>query len=375
MLWRAAMNRRAVVFLAVVTVGCGGRASGSGGGAGAVSGSTAPASESSAGVSGGASGMMEASGSGGAAACVAAGGQCVTSVDFCANVGPGATAASCLDVSRDMLCCAVDEDAGCTEVEASSYDQSCKSDSDCVVVNVGNACAECIFACAQSVGAINAGAMAQYNADVAKTPAGVAECNCPSEGIVIPCCHGGQCHVDNECSSQGGPTAADAGADGDAADTPPECASNGIAFDLTVDATGPVYYGGPQGQGWLDSFGCPSWLAIAPAGAPPLNLVQGGCAVGCPASRPEPAMAQSFTWDGTYYPNGTAPCIGIACACQTPACAPPGNYVATICVGYAGADGGFQTAPPTCKQVPFAWRPTSAGQTIVESITPTPDGG
>jgi hypothetical protein len=162
---------------------------------------------------------------------------------------------------------------------------------------------------------------------------------------------------------------------GDSAGTPPKCASNSIAFDLTVDATGPVYYSGPQGQGWLDSFGCPSWLAIAPAGEPALNLVKGGCAVGCPATRPEPAMAQSFTWDGTYYPNATAPCTGIACACQTPVCAPPGNYVATICVGYGDADAGFQTAPPTCKQVPFAWPPTSADQSIVESITPTLDGG
>src|SRR5580658_6075341 len=73
---------------------------------------------------------------------------------------------------------------------------------------------------------------------------------------------------------------------GDSAGTPPKCASNSIAFDLTVDATGPVYYSGPQGQGWLDSFGCPSWFAIAPAGEPALNLVKGGCAVGCPATRP-----------------------------------------------------------------------------------------
>jgi hypothetical protein len=62
-------------------------------------------------------------------------------------------------------------------------------------------------------------------------------------------------------------------------------------------------------------------------------------------------------------------------ACQTPACAPPGNYVATICVGYAGADAGPETAPPTCKQVPFAWPPTSANQSVVESIRPAPDGG
>ena len=179
---------------------------------------------------------------------------------------------------------------------------------------------------------------------------------------------------------------ADASDDGTApseagdAGTPPRCApggpGNSIAFDLTTDATGPVYYGGAQGEGWLDSFGCPSWLAIAPADEPALNLVKGGCAISCPAFAPEPALAQSFTWDGTYYPNEAVACTGIACACQTPVCAPPGNYVATICVGYGEADAGPpETAPPTCKQVPFVWPPTSADQSIVESITPTPDGG
>jgi hypothetical protein len=369
------MNCRAVAFVAVLAVGCGGRASSSSGGAGAASGTNVPIG--SAGQSGGASGMGVASGSGGAAACVAAGGQCVAGVGFCANVGPGATAASCLDVSTDMLCCAVNDDAGCTEIQASNYNQSCKSDSDCVTVNVGNACAECIFACAENVGAISTGAMAQYTADVAKTPAGVALCYCPQPpvGLLVPCCSSGQCHADNECSSLDGSTAPDAGPDGDAAGAPLECASNGIAFALTIDATGPVYYG-PFG-----SFGCVSWLTIAPAGEPRLTflppglplltLLPGTCNAGCPVSGPEPAMAQSFTWDGTYYRSDVG-------NCETPVCAPAGNYVATICVGYAGADAGPfspETAPPTCKQVPVAWPPTSADQSIVESITPTPDGG
>jgi hypothetical protein len=91
-------------------------------------------------------------------------------------------------------------------------------------------------------------------------------------------------------------------------------------------------------------------------------------------------MPQSFTWDGTYYqqaPDDAGSCGGLAsCGCEVPACAAPGNYVATICVGYADQDAGPpETAPPTCKQVPFVWPPTSANQSIVESITPTPDGG
>jgi len=44
-------------------------------------------------------------------------------------------------------------DAGCTEIQASNYDQSCKTDSDCVMVPVGNTCTGCIFACGFNVGA------------------------------------------------------------------------------------------------------------------------------------------------------------------------------------------------------------------------------
>jgi hypothetical protein len=215
-----------------------------------------------------------------------------------------------------------------------------------------------------------------------------APCQCTDSACFCPNYCPVGCGPEQTCQSGNCVPLADASTDattGEAGEdastgTPPSCApggpGNSIAFDLRTDATGPVYYGGAQGEGWLDSFGCASWLAIAPADEPALNLVKGGCAISCLAFAPEPATAQSFTWDGTYYPNVAVPCTGIACACQTPVCAPPGNYVATICVGYGEADAGRpETAPPTCKQVPFAWPPTSANQSIVESITPTPDGG
>lgn len=116
----------------------------------------------------------------------------------------------------------------------------------------------------------------------------------------------------------------------------------------------------------------PGWLTITSAGSP-LVVSKGDCFVGCVASQPEPATAQSFTWDGTYCPV-PANCSGASCACVTPACAPPGNYVATFCVGYAPPDAG-PPPPPTCKQISFAWPPTPATQSITASITPTPDGG
>ena len=167
------------------------------------------------GLAGAAEGAVDANAGGGdggsgAAACVAAGGQCVQGVAYCAKVGPGANPGSCLDVGPAMLCCAVNADAGCSEIEASSYDQTCTGDSDCVTVSVGDPCMECVFACGENVGAINASAMAQYKADVAKTPAAVAACGCPLYLHPSKCCRSGQCHADSECLS---PDPGDAGAE------------------------------------------------------------------------------------------------------------------------------------------------------------------
>jgi hypothetical protein len=160
-------------------------------------------------------------GASGSAACVGAGGQCVQGVGYCANVGPGANPGSCLEVGPTMLCCAVNADAGCsTEIRASTYDQTCMSDSDCVAVSVGDPCEECVFACGANSGAINAGAMAQYRADVANTPAGVASCGCPSEQLMAPCCRSGQCHADNECMSLDGSTGAADASESDAGRVP-----------------------------------------------------------------------------------------------------------------------------------------------------------
>jgi hypothetical protein len=256
-------------------------------------------------------------------------------------------------------------DGGAQIILASTYDQSCTTDSDCIWVAEGNFCYPGETNCTTAT--ISKSASAQYQADVAKTRA--ASCYAPGNcgGDFGPCCVSGMCQVGSQCGNLAGDASAETGADA-ATDAASACGGNRIVFDLTVEATGAVYYGGPQDLGWLDSFGCPSWLAIAPAGEPPLNLTKGGCGVACPAFQPEAPVDQSFPWDGAFYPTDAG-------ACQTPVCASPGNYVATMCVGYAGAEAGPETAPPTCKQVPFVWPPTSSNQSIVESIAPTPDGG
>jgi len=146
-----------------------------------------------------------------------------------------------------------------------------------------------------------------------------------------------------------------------------------ISFDLAVDASGQVYYGGPQPP-WPSQSTCPGWLTIDHAGAA-LILEKGNCDHSCPAFQPQGVAAQSLTWDGTYYPI-TEP-GGPEGPCQAPACAPPGNYVATFCVASSLGDGDAsrQEAPPTCKTVNFVWPPPAASQVISETITPAPDGG
>ena len=161
------------------------------------------------------------------------------------------------------------------------------------------------------------------------------------------------------------------------------CVPNAITFGLTVGTTDNVWFGGPIPPWPVPSFGCPSWLTItAPGGsnswgspqAVSINVAKNGCTAFCPASRPEPAAAQSFTWDGTYYPltkNSDPNSV-----CDTPACAPPGVYGATMCVGYAGQDSGLSEGAPTCKSFAFTWPPATPSEATVETtITPTLGGG
>jgi hypothetical protein len=146
-----------------------------------------------------------------------------------------------------------------------------------------------------------------------------------------------------------------------------------ISFDLAVNASGLVYYGGGQPP-WPAQATCPGWLTIDHAGQA-LILERGNCDHSCPAFQPQNAAAQSLTWDGTYYPV-TEP-GGSQGPCEVSACAPAGNYVATFCIAAALGDGDAsrQEAPPTCKTVNFVWPPTGVSQVISETITPAPDGG
>jgi hypothetical protein len=77
-------------------------------------------------------------------------------------------------------------------VFASNYDQSCRTDSDCVPVEEGNFCDPgSNNGCTNA--AINQSALSRYNAALAQTQAGVCIglAGCPEE--IGPCCRQGIC--------------------------------------------------------------------------------------------------------------------------------------------------------------------------------------
>ena len=114
---------------------------------------------------------------------------------------------TCVLNPPDDLC----PDAQVQLVQASNYDQSCKTDGDCIAVAEGNGCDVGAFNCPNA--AINKGAYAQYQSDVAETAS--ALCRAPSGcGAGFgPCCRGGKCQMGSGCSSPSDTlsTCADAG--------------------------------------------------------------------------------------------------------------------------------------------------------------------
>jgi hypothetical protein len=140
--------------------------------------------------------------------CQSAGGQCLiggsrcttsmASLECMAGPNPGGA-----------FCC-MDPPAPCTDanvqtIQASNYDQTCKTDADCVAVGEGNACYACVIECTSAT--INVNAKSRYLTDVAKTSAGryagSAGCHCPEHVGFGPCCIAGACHYDTQCPAPG----------------------------------------------------------------------------------------------------------------------------------------------------------------------------
>jgi|SRR5580704_685943 hypothetical protein len=156
--------------------------------------------------------------SAGPADCNAAGGLCelgaVCQVPGFEGCGPGG-AQCCFDFCLPG--------AAPRSIEASSFDQSCATDSDCVAVGLGDACSACELLCPNA--AINVGSEPQYKAYVARSAAGApgVACACPS-GPSTACCNSGTCSVNCQnplppvdgATEGGGDATTDAGDTGDA---------------------------------------------------------------------------------------------------------------------------------------------------------------
>jgi hypothetical protein len=118
-----------------------------------------------------------------------------------------ASAIGLVDASTPIFCRDAGPAVSCADadIQASNYDQTCQTDSDCILVGEGQSCSPCSLAYGP-YGAIRRGALPQYEADVAKTPAGNAPVSCAPACAPSPsaCCRGGHCFADGQCSGDAG---------------------------------------------------------------------------------------------------------------------------------------------------------------------------
>jgi hypothetical protein len=140
----------------------------------------------------------------GPAQCEAAGGQCVLGSARCAN--PGTQDCNPDRNPGGAFCCL---SGLCTAepVQASNYDQTCQTDTDCVAIAEGDPCLSCGISCSSNA-TINAGALTKYRSDIANTPAvlSAADGGClytcgtvSGRSDFGPFCCGGTCHVGGQC--------------------------------------------------------------------------------------------------------------------------------------------------------------------------------
>jgi len=142
--------------------------------------------------------------------------ECMT-VQGCEGIAGGSVAFCCVQeqcivgqAALDVAC----DDPQVQTIQASSYDQSCSVDTDCVAISEGNFCIPGAMNCTNA--AINQSSKTQYLSDVANTNAAFcsAPANCAEpmvcDGNIGPWCVNGKCTV-SECP----PVVVDAQAPGD----------------------------------------------------------------------------------------------------------------------------------------------------------------
>jgi hypothetical protein len=127
--------------------------------------------------------------------CVAAGGECTAEVTCAFTI-----AASC-GAAGGKCCVPCEADPDVQRISASSYDQACSVDSDCVAIGVGDPCRACDILCPGNA-AINKSSLSQYRKDIAASAAlgDAATCSCAAAALTV-CCNAGTC--DPSCGVEG----------------------------------------------------------------------------------------------------------------------------------------------------------------------------
>ncbi|HTQ43641.1 MAG TPA: hypothetical protein VMI75_12850 [Polyangiaceae bacterium] len=93
-------------------------------------------------------------------------------------------------------CLGADAAAWCTDVDVSTYDRSCRRDSDCIVIQGGMMCTG---ECACSVGsgtAVNVDGRARYEQTTAPLLPLLEDCNCAAVSASKPVCAQGVCTLE-----------------------------------------------------------------------------------------------------------------------------------------------------------------------------------
>jgi hypothetical protein len=89
------------------------------------------------------------------------------------------------------------------EIRAADYDQSCRTNDDCIIVGEGQSCEPCSLAYGP-FSAIGRTALPMLQADIAKTPGGRASggvsCLPSCSPALVACCVTGKCEADTSCS-------------------------------------------------------------------------------------------------------------------------------------------------------------------------------
>ncbi len=203
-----------------------------------------------------------------------------------------------------------DVDSQVCALAASNYDQSCVANTDCVLVKLGDYCDPNVCYCGGILGAINMTALAQFNADVAKTPIGSGAvsppstmCSCPAYSDLEGCCVAGVCQFSPvTCPS----------------DTLEACAEAGGSCSRHVEECGQLGPGPAGSCAQPDETCC---LFGAPLGGADAGSTTDGTVATTDSSEPAASDAEGGSSDG--FPQWWDPaCTGSGAQCADPNCSP-----------------------------------------------------